>query len=96
MNASSLIGSWRNLLSLPTMVSETRWVFSPDGSCIQIVTRTQLDTGGGDESTRTCQFTLSNTTLTVVFSESTFRNNFSVAFSNGDLLLDGFRFRRIG
>ena len=93
---TSIVGTWRHLASSPTLVTDTRWRFGNDARCERSVVTTHVDTGVEDTVVRLCSYTLTGSTLTVVFDGSTFQSNFLVAFSDGDLLLDGFRFRRIG
>jgi hypothetical protein len=84
------------LISTPATISDTRWRFGSDGTCDRTVIITQLDTSVETASTRACTFTLTASSLRVIFEGSTFPSTFGVAFSNGELLLDGFRFQRSG
>jgi hypothetical protein len=77
-------------------VTDTRWSFTAGGACGRTVVKTLLDAGLEDTTVRACSFTLDGSSLAVVFAGSSFVSTFSVSFTGGDLLLDGFRFSRIG
>ncbi|MGH7548916.1 MAG: hypothetical protein ACREMM_12180, partial [Gemmatimonadales bacterium] len=100
---ASLVGTWRNLttfldaMSGETIVSETRWTFAAGGTCSKVVTHTFVNAGVQDTIFQGgCTFTSGGSSVTIIFAGSSVPTTFSVAFSNGDLLLDGFRFQRIG
>ncbi len=92
--SSGITGSWRNVFATATSVIDTRWSFTAGGACVNTVITTQLDPGRENTVVRPCTFTLNGSSLSVTFSGSSFVSTFSVAFSGGELLLDGFRFRR--
>jgi hypothetical protein len=92
---ASLAGTWRNLTAMPLRVTDTRWSFGAVGECSRTVVTTHLDMGIEETTTRNCRYTLSGQSVSIVFDQSTFVSTFSVAFSGGDLLLNGFRFQRI-
>jgi hypothetical protein len=101
--STTLVGVWRNVSSLmlgsgETVVFDVRWSFGADGSCSRTRIQTVVDAGGGSETTETipCTYVASNSRVTVTFQGSSVPSSFSVAFSGGDLLLDGTRFNRIG
>jgi len=86
-------------MSGETVVSETRWTFSSaaGGTCFKVVTQTFVRAGVQDTIFQSsCTFVSGGSSITITFTGSSVRTTFSVAFSNGDLLLDGFRFQRIG
>jgi hypothetical protein len=92
----SVAGSWRNVFATPTTVVDTRWSFTSGGACSRTVITTLLDMGRESTEVRACTYTLSGGSISIVFQGSSFVSTFTVAFAGGDLLLDGFRFRRIG
>lgn len=101
--SATLVGVWRNVSSLilgsgETVVFDVRWSFGADGSCSRTRIQTVVDAGGGSETTETipCTYVASGSRVTVTFQGSSVPSSFSVAFSGGDLLLDGTRFNRIG
>lgn len=100
---SSLTGTWRNLSSLMlstggTLVLDVRWSFDGAKSCSRTRIQTIISGNGGTETTETlsCTYTISGSTVTVSFQGSSVPSRFSIAFVNGDLLLAGTRFTRIG
>jgi hypothetical protein len=101
--SASLIGTWRNFTTFfdgssgDTIVSETRWRFEASGACFKVVTRTFVRAGVQDTTFQSgCTFVSGGSAITITFTGSSVATTFSVAFSSGDLLLDGFRFQRIG
>jgi hypothetical protein len=93
---SSIVGSWRNVLATTVSIVDTRWSFTSGGACSRTVITTALDLGTENTAVRACTFTLGNGSVSIVFQGSSFVSAFSVGFSGGDLLLDGFRLHRIG
>ena len=100
---ASLVGTWRNFTTFfdaasgDTIVSETRWTFTADGACSKVVTHTFVNAGVQDTIFQgSCTYTSSAASVTITFMGSSVPTTFSVSFSNGDLLLGGFRFQRIG
>lgn len=99
--AASLVGTWRNLSSFlttmgDTVISDTRWTFGADGSCARVLIQTFVSSGIQDTTTRNCSYTFDGSAVGVTFEGSSVSTRFSVTFSNGDLLLGGFRFSRLG
>jgi len=92
----SVAGSWRHVLATPTTVIDTRWSFTAGGACSRTVITTLLDVGRETTEVRACTYTLPGGSIAIVFQGSSFVSTFSVTFTGGDLLLGGFRFRRIG
>lgn len=79
-----------------TVVNDTRWTFTAGGACSRTAIQTLVAAGTETTTIRACTYTLSGSTLSVVFEGSSFVNRFTATFSGADLLLDGFRFTRIG
>lgn len=101
--SNALVGVWRSLSSLllstgETMILDVRWSFGPTGSCERTRIQTIVDGGGGSETTETigCTYVASGSSVTVTFVGVSVPSTFSVAFSSGDLILNGTRFDRIG
>ena len=99
--ATQLLGSWRNtrvvLSGGDTIITETVWTFSAGGSCSKAVSQTFVSTGNEFFfPTQTCAYTVGGSSVTVTFAGSSVPTTFSVAFSSGTLILDGFPFQRIG
>jgi hypothetical protein len=100
---SGLTGTWRNLTSFilttgETVVLDVRWSFSGAGGCSRTRIQTIINGNAGSETTETlsCTYAMSGSTVTVSFQGSSVPSRFSIAFVNGDLLLAGARFTRIG
>lgn len=101
--ASALVGTWRNLSTLilssgETLVLDVRWSFDAGGGCSRTRIQTLISGDTGTETTETlpCTYTFASSAVTVTFQGSSVPSRFSVAFSGGDLILDGRRFTRIG
>lgn len=99
--SASLVGTWRNLTTVfsggDTIVTQTVWTFTASGTCSKSVTQTFVNSGSEFTfPTQDCTYTFSGSSVTVTFVGSSVATRFSVAFSGGDLILDGFRFTRIG
>jgi hypothetical protein len=84
------------VLATTMSIVDTRWSFTSGAACSRTVITTALDLGTESTALRACTFMLGGGSVSIVFQGSSFVNTFSVGFSGGDLLLDGFRFRRIG
>lgn len=80
------------------VVFDVRWSFGSGGGCSRTRIETLISGNEGTETTETrgCTFTATAASVTVQFTGSAVPSRFSVAFSGGDLLLDGVRFTRIG
>jgi len=99
--ATQLLGSWRNTRIVATggdtIITETVWTFSAGGSCSKAVSQTSVSTGNEFFfPTQSCAYTVGGSSVTVTFAGSSVPTTFSVAFSSGTLILDGFPFQRIG
>lgn len=101
--AGALVGVWRSVSSLglstgETVVFDVRWSFGAAGACSRTRIETLVSGNEGSETTETlrCTYTFSGSAVTVLFEGSSVPSRLSVAFSGGDLLLDGTRFTRIG
>lgn len=77
---------------------DVRWSFGTGGDCSRTRIQTVISGNSGTETTETrnCSYTTSGGSVTVLFEGSSVPSRFSVAFTGGDLLLDGTRFTRIG
>ena len=77
-------------------MSDTRWTFSGAGGCSRLVIQTFVNAGIQDTTIRNCSYTFDGSAVAIVFEGSSVSTRFSVAFSNGNLVLGGIPFTRIG
>jgi len=61
-----------------------------------MVIQTFVSAGIEDTTIRNCTYTFDGSAVTITFDGSSVSTRFSVSFLNGGLILDGFRFTRIG
>jgi len=99
--SAALVGTWRHVSTLitsngETIVSDTRWTFGSDRTCSKVVIQTFVIAGFETTDVRPCTFTPASTSVRIVFDGSSVPVTFSVSFSNGNLILDGFVFTRLG
>jgi len=98
---ASLVGTWRNLTTFfdasgETIVSETDWTFAPGGACSKVVTHTFVSAGVQDTVFQgSCTYAFGGSSVTIRFTGSSVPSTFSVAFSNGELMLEGSPYQRI-
>lgn len=79
-----------------TVVTDTRWTFAAGSGCSRMVIQTFVSAGIEDTTIRNCTYSFDGSAVMIIFEGSSVSTRFSVSFLNGDLILDGFRFTRIG
>jgi hypothetical protein len=94
------VGTWRHVSTLiasdgETVVSDTRWTFGSDRTCSKLLIQTFVRAGVETTDVRPCSYTPGSASVTIVFDGSSVPVTFSVSFSNGNLILDGFVFTRL-
>jgi len=99
--SAAIVGTWRHVSTLitsngETVVSDTRWSFGSDRTCTKLLIQTFVSAGIETTDVRPCTYTPASASVTIVFDGSTVPVTFSVSFSNGNLILDGFVFTRLG
>ncbi|HET7789279.1 MAG TPA: hypothetical protein VFK78_00620 [Gemmatimonadales bacterium] len=77
-------------------MSDTRWTFDGGGACERQVITTTVSAGFSDTVSLACTYTFNGSTVQILFQGSSMPTPFSVSFQNGDLILGGFRFTRLG
>ena len=98
--SAALVGTWRHVFALitssgETVVSDTRWTFGSDQTCTKVLIQTFVNAGFETTEVRPCTFTPASGSVRIVFDGSSVPVTFSVSFSNGNLILDGFVFTRL-
>ncbi|MGH7613598.1 MAG: hypothetical protein ACREMW_06095, partial [Gemmatimonadales bacterium] len=97
--AAAIVGTWRHVSTLisagETVVSDTRWSFGSDLTCSKLLIQTFVNAGFETTEVRPCTYTPASVSVRIVFDGSSVPVTFSVSFSNGNLILDGFVFTRL-
>ncbi|MGH7644039.1 MAG: hypothetical protein ACREMR_00500, partial [Gemmatimonadales bacterium] len=98
--SAAIVGTWRHVSTLvgngETVVSDTRWTFASDRTCSKVLIQTFVNAGFETTEVRPCTYTPASASVTIVFDGSSVPVTFSVSFSSGNLILDGFVFTRLG
>jgi hypothetical protein len=96
-----LVGSWRHTVIVQTdggdvQSSETAWTFEDDLDCVRVVTLRSVSFGGVlDILPRTCTYTASTASVTIVFTDDPTSVTFDARVVRDTLYLDDFAFERI-